>query len=493
MADVALSPEAAAPIVFTNSSPLFSQGHLFEEHGRVHFFAANGSRIYEIPRDVANLIYASALAGQNAEHNPEIDSLLARYGLAAPLYIVPDAPEVFPIRSLSLAISETCNLGCTYCYAQGGSFGGPDRQMPEDIAIQSVDRLLRDAHPGERMNLAFLGGEPLVNRPTLVRATEYAAKLARIRGLDLSFSISTNGTLVNKDDGAFFEHYGFSVTVSLDGVEEDHDRLRIFKGGAGSYRRIIERIRPLIAMQHRMQVSARVTVTPRNLSLRRTLDSLIGLGFHSVGFSPMLSSPTRADEMEEHALEVMLQQMIECGLICETSILDGQRYAFSNFLAAMYELHKGTHRPYPCGAGAGYFGVSAEGRLSACHRFVEDEAGNMGDIATGVDQQRQRSWLAARHADHQEPCRTCWARYLCGGGCHHEVIHRGRPACRYIRGWLHFCLESYARLLRLRPDFFYGISHPIPAPEAASRDQTHKPAVVLGSTSALQRGEPDAH
>jgi uncharacterized protein len=37
---------------------------------------------------------------------------------------------------------------------------------------------------------------------------------------------------------------------------------------------------------------------------------------------------------------------------------------------------------------------------------------------------------------------------LCGGGCHHEVIHRGRPACDYIRGWLHYCLEAWLRLPR---------------------------------------------
>jgi uncharacterized protein len=41
---------------------------------------------------------------------------------------------------------------------------------------------------------------------------------------------------------------------------------------------------------------------------------------------------------------------------------------------------------------------------------------------------------------------SCWARYLCGGGCHHEVIARGRPACDYIRGWLHYCLGAYLRL-----------------------------------------------
>jgi uncharacterized protein len=56
--------------------------------------------------------------------------------------------------------------------------------------------------------------------------------------------------------------------------------------------------------------------------------------------------------------------------------------------------------------------------------------------------------------DLAEPCQRCWARYLCGGGCYHEVSRRGRVACDYIRGWLHFCLESYVQLLERRPDYF---------------------------------------
>ncbi|MBD0327481.1 MAG: SPASM domain-containing protein, partial [Pyrinomonadaceae bacterium] len=131
-------------------------------------------------------------------------------------------------------------------------------------------------------------------------------------------------------------------------------------------------------------------------------------------------------------------------------------YAFLNMTNTMRELHKGTHRPYPCGAGAGYLGVSADGGLYACHRFVEDTAGAMGHVSAGIDGARQQRWLAERHVHAQEPCRSCWARYMCGGGCHHEVIHRGRPACDYIRGWLHYCLQAYIRLLERRPEYFHA-------------------------------------
>ncbi len=98
-------------------------------------------------------------------------------------------------------------------------------------------------------------------------------------------------------------------------------------------------------------------------------------------------------------------------------------------------------------------GVSADGELAACHRFVNEPAGRMGDVFNGIDSQLQNKWLAERHVHQQSPCSQCWARYLCGGGCHHEVIERGRIACDYIRGWLHFTLQSYERINRLVPNW----------------------------------------
>jgi uncharacterized protein len=307
---------------------------------------------------------------------------------------------------------------------------------------------------GERVNLAFLGGEPLVNRSLIRRATELAAGIAGERKTPIGFSITTNGTLLTPEDGDFFERYGFAVTVSLDGVGAVHDRLRPAKGGRGSYDRVIANVRPLLAQQRRMQVSARVTVTPANLGLRATLDHFIALGFQSVGFSPMLSAPTGRDEMQAPDLQVLLDEMIDCGREFERNVAVGMAYPFANMMTALEEVHRGTHRPYPCGAGAGYFGVSASGGLFACHRFVEDDARAMGDVGGGVDRERQGTWLAESNVDRQEPCRSCWARYLCGGGCHYEVIHRGRPACDYIRGWLDYVLGAYVRLSQVRPDLF---------------------------------------
>jgi uncharacterized protein len=416
--------------------PAMHSVHLFGER---HVLIPNGNRIYELDAEA----FAS-IAG--ASSDGEIDALLISLGIDAPPF-VDDTPLVDPpLRAISLAVAQKCNLGCTYCYAQQGDFGGAAKNMPLATALKSIDLLFADVTEGEKVNVAFLGGEPLINRAVLRLATGYASQRARETGAVATFSITTNGTLLTEEDAEFFESNGFAVTISIDGIGAAHDAQRPFKNGRGSFDALMSRVEPLLRMQRRMQVSARVTVTPRNLDLRATLDDLLARGFHSVGFSPMLTAPTHDSEMHAHDLERMLAAMIECGDEFRRRTRAGERYAFANLVNALREIHRGTHRPYPCGAGASYLGVSADGDLAACHRFVGDEAGAMGDLENGIDAAKQTRWLADRHVARQEPCRSCWARYMCGGGCHHEEIHRGRPACDYIRGWLHYCLETYAEL-----------------------------------------------
>jgi uncharacterized protein len=433
------------------SAPRVPQLHLIKTIHGGNLFVTDGSRLFGAGADLFGRLEAAVMAGGEND----VAMLLEETGLGGNPFI-DDAPLAQPaIHALSLAIAQKCNLGCTYCYAQQGEFGGAGKNMPLEEAIKAVELLVNGADDGARLNLAFLGGEPLVNRTVLQAATRHAAQLAERRGNPITFSITTNGTLLTQADAEFFEDHGFAVTISLDGPREAHNLLRPFKSGRGSFDAILQRIRPLLTLQRRMQVSARVTVTPANLDLRRALDDFIELGFHSVGFSPMLSSPSCSGEMQNADLEIMLGEMIDCGREFERRTLKGERYPFANMVNAMREIGRGTHRPYPCGAGAGYLGVSADGELSACHRFVGDEAGAMGSLNDGIDRKRQAEWLTERHVHRQEPCRSCWARYLCGGGCHHEVIHRGRPACDYIRGWLHYCLEAW---LRLPQTAFEGLS-----------------------------------
>ncbi len=430
------------------SRPAASDLHLIESGVGHHALVVDGSRLYDLDEPTFRALHAAV------DKDASRDAVVA-LGLDGRVPSISDEPPIAPaIHAVSLAIAQKCNLGCTYCYAREGGFGGTAKNMALEVALESVQLLLAGKKAGDRVNLAFMGGEPLVNRAVLRETVSHAVRQAEALSVVLGFSITTNGTLLTESDADFFEEHGFAVTVSLDGPAPLHDRLRPFKGGRGSFATIHGAVAPLLERQRRMQVSARVTVTPDHEDLPQILDEFIAMRFHSVGFSPMLNAPSGRGEMTRDDLSRMLEGMVACGLEFERRTVTGQRYPFANMLQALREIHRGTHRPYPCGAGAGYLGVSADGNLAACHRFVDDPRGAFGTLKDGVDRTGQAAWLLDRHVHRQSPCNTCWARYLCGGGCHHEVIDQERRACDYIRGWLHYCLGAYARLMAAKPDMF---------------------------------------
>lgn len=324
--------------------------------------------------------------------------------------------------------------------------------MPLDVAKRSVDRLVKGASAGDRVTLAFMGGEPLMNRSVLHAVTRYAAAEAAAKGVAVGFTMTTNATLFRQEDIDLFQEFRFTLTVSIDGLRETNDRLRPMRSGRGSFERAAKGINALLTRDQRsFRVFARVTVTPSNINLSETMIGLLDMGIDSIMFSPMLLSPVGKGEMQAADFDRPLEELIKCGQHWREQLGQGRVLPFANLVTTIKRIHAYEREHYPCGAGGGYMAVSAEGDLSACHRFVNDGDGDMGDVEQGVDAEKQTAWLTERHLQRQSPCTSCWARHLCAGSCHFEVLKRGRPACDYICGWLDYCLQTYVELQRHHP------------------------------------------
>lgn len=437
---------------FCKTEPRSSRLHLFGDRHNPSVLDVESGKLFSISPLKAGVI-ESALDYGDTER---AELLTLGTVVHSPEHSAP--PEHVKVKAFSLAVAQTCNLGCLYCYAEQGGFGKPPSKMAMDIARASVDRLFEDAAAGDDLTLAFMGGEPLANRETLHAATRYAAEKASLTGVKVGFSMTTNATLIRDEDIELFQEFGFTLTVSIDGLKSANDKLRPLVSGKGSFDKVEEKVGLLLSRPNRAyQVIARVTVTPHNLELVETLTGLIEMGFDSITFSPMLSSPTGQADMQSDQLETLLTRLIQCGELFRQGLERGEILPFANIVTTLKRIHRYQREQYPCGAGGGYMGVSASGDLYACHRFVNEPQGHMGTVQIGVDSAKQKAWLNERNLQNQSPCGECWARYLCSGSCHYEVIKRGRPACDYIRGWLHYCLGLYAELHREQPDLLIEI------------------------------------
>ena len=358
------------------------------------------------------------------------------------------------LYSISLNVSQTCNMGCVYCYADEGKFGGAARMMKEETARATVDHLLASSEAGATVVVGFMGGEPLLSRSLIHNTVKYATEAAQKAGKRVKFSITTNGTLITDEDARLFTTFPFTVAFSIDGPQHTNDALRPMKNGSGSYNKVIEGLNKILKYGRPEHLSARVTVSPKTGRLLPILDHLVSLGFDEVGFSAVVVSPRKAHEFDEQSFQDFTHYMIECGEKAKQALLSGIRYPFGNFEVALNEIHRGSHKPYPCGAGAAYLSANAEGKLYACHRLIDNQDYVMGSVYAGHDDEARAALLNDKHVHLQEPCNSCWARYLCGGGCYHEVSLRGRNGCNYIKDWLTYCLAAYAELSERIPEYF---------------------------------------
>lgn len=130
----------------------------------------------------------------------------------------------------------SCNLDCEYCY---------ERKYPRNNKAADIVDFLhacfeRDKDlPNVEVVIDIIGGEPFMQPKLLMAAFETAEQLCEEHKRPFMFSISTNGTLLDRPlNREIIERWKdrLSIGVSIDGLPESHDKYRIFTTSReGSY------------------------------------------------------------------------------------------------------------------------------------------------------------------------------------------------------------------------------------------------------------------
>jgi uncharacterized protein len=419
------------PTVPLPPGPLLPDFHRFRSHTGEHVLVVPSSAIYDLSEpdsDLGPLIQAALL--DNNPSGPPLD------------HIHEPAPQ-----NISLNVSNRCNLSCGYCYAGGGGFqGAQGTPMAWAVARAAIDRLLAGASRDAPVTIGFLGGEPFANRTLIHTAVAYASAEGARLGLDVRFSVTTNGTLLRPEDIALMQRHAFAVTVSIDGSPDVQNRQRPrARTGRGSWWQMAACTALLLAAPGRARIAARATVTRDDLDIAGRIQTITALGFPETGVSPLRTAANSGAVLRDEDWPVYFTRLTEAATIELSRLQVGLPMRLTNLAVALKQLHRGACSPYPCGAGGGYFSVAADGHWYACHRAVGDDRFRLGSNA-GLDTNSRRAFLLARHVHAQAACQSCWARYLCSGACHQEAQGRTQASCDFIRAWLEFCLRAYCEL-----------------------------------------------
>ncbi len=374
-------------------------------------------------------------------------------------------PADYPLQALVLNVTNQCNLACTYCYEFGADKiatpQGKPKYMTLETARASVDFLLESSGNREAVHITFFGGETLMNFKLLREVVGYANNQAAAVGRRITFSLTTNATLLTDEIIDFLSDNAIGVTVSMDGPPELQDKRRVYKNGKGSYAVIEPRLRALIARHRTRAITARVTLTDGVTDVIRIYRHLKDdLGFHEVGFAPVTASDIQDYSLDDDAMAGVLGDFHALAEEWLDHALRGEMHGFTNVSETIGELIQGTNKSHPCGAGLGLLGVSPSGDLSPCHRFTDADTHTLGNLATGLDSAKREDFLTRGHVGAKYECQSCWARPLCAGGCHHEAFvrygetgHANLHYCDWIRDWTDTCLKIYGAVAARNPGF----------------------------------------
>lgn len=355
---------------------------------------------------------------------------------------IPPAYRHTPDRSLlgvALHVSHTCNLGCTYCYADKGTFGRQSQLMTDATIKQSIDFVFEHSGRQPSVNIGFFGGEPLLNFPVIQEAVTYAQEQARKRNQEVSFSLTSNGTLLTDEIMAFLADARFSLIFSLDGPANIHDKMRKDRRGHATHGQILEN---LIRLRDTFNTDfmVRGTFTRNTPNFADQVLFLNDMGFSSVSVEPAQLHPDDPLSITSQTdIECVKQEYDRLGDLYLQRLKDDKPLHFYHFDKPLRDILEPSPQHTQCGAGKGFIAITPEGDVFPCFEAVVEPENQIGHINSGFEK-KNRERFARMHVGKRRGCTECWIRYHCGGGCHafniryNDNLHKPyEPFCEFIK------------------------------------------------------------
>jgi len=332
-------------------------------------------------------------------------------------YVVDFKKRKTVVKALCLHIAHDCNLACQYCFAEEGEYHGRRALMSFEVGKKALDFLI--ANSGNRRNLEvdFFGGEPLMNWEVVKQLVEYGRSKEKEYNKNFRFTMTTNGVLLNDEIMEYCNREMSNVVLSLDGRKEVNDKMRPFRGGKGSFDLIVPKFQKFAEMRGDRDYYVRGTFTRHNLDFSKDVTEFADLGFRSMSIEPVVAKPE-----EEYAIreEDLPQIMEEYDHLAEEYIKRKKEGRGFNFFHFNIDLNQGpcvAKRLSGCGSGTEYLAVTPWGDLYPCHQFVGQEEFLLGNVDTGVTNERIRDEFKLCNVYAKDKCRDCFARFYCSGGC----------------------------------------------------------------------------
>jgi len=257
--------------------------------------------------------------------------------------------------------------------------------------------------------IGFFGGEPLVNKPFIKSVVSEIQK----NELPITFSVTTNGTLIDDSFAKYLSVNNFHVILSLDGDKETQDQSR-----SDSYNDTIKGLGQL--QKYFLNPSIRMTVTRDNVGkLYENYIHILSLGINDIAICwDKMQDPVSHNDMQMYQTQLKL-------------ILDDwklRRFADKEIrinLLGITVFPEAAKNQTPCIFGNQLMSLDIDGQVYPCHMAIDYPELSIGSLSKGLDMEKVKDY--SKLTGNNFVCNPmCESKHLCHRICYMQnYIRKG--------------------------------------------------------------------
>jgi len=315
--------------------------------------------------------------------------------------------------TIFVMLGSGCNLHCRYCLQKCQSIP----QLPHDINPEIYDFISEccEMNDGSPVQLHFYGGEPLLYFGSIKEIVK------NTNGMNVRYSIITNGKAITRPVAEWLNEHRFSVAVSWDGpnvketrgydvLENNHDNIMMLND-LGLSAVLSAKCYPEEILGAFSKVSKEYAPLHKGRSIGVNLDFIFDTG---IADKTLIQ---KIDYGRMHEESYRLTKDFFSAI--KTGNADSPEYAWQlqcySTIRACYKDTEKYRLPVfaPCGNGYETLNMDLAGNLYTCHNVFHP----VGSIHTPYI-----SYIASIVKDDttvngKEMCGNCVAKPMCHGGC----------------------------------------------------------------------------
>lgn len=326
--------------------------------------------------------------------------------------------EVYKLDSITMNLTNNCNLRCIYCFEQNKSV--KKDMMDVETAIDIIDKAYSTHYVNpkfkNKFTINFFGGEPFLNWETMKAVVTHCKE----KEYDVSFGVTTNLTILTDEMIQYIEDYDIFLLISIDGTKKVHDKNR-----CNSYDKVLENINKLKDKGIARYIEARMTILPEDAyQMFESTKSIIDMGIDNV--CPMAVTDVEWSDSSLQDYEREFSKLIDYYI--ETVNTEGYNRNISiknindtiiNIMAPEVsdEMLCAIFNNRWCA-------LDTNGDIYPCHQLPTSDSETkkknyIGNIYTGVEEDMILK-TPKKVTYYKDECDTCNAKGSCKGGCPQE-------------------------------------------------------------------------